>query len=85
MVSATATRAPRQMPVAQQLRRTAELDALRLLRPLTAAEQAEADNLADRAYQRQWRARQREYGAMIAARMASQAHRAMPRTSGGAA
>jgi len=49
-----------QIPLAQQLQRSAELDAIRLTRKLTAEEQAEADRLADRAYMRAWRARQAE-------------------------
>lgn len=61
-------RSTRQMPVRQQLNRMTELDALRLQRGLTASEQAEADNLADRAYHRHWRAMQREHGAIIAMR-----------------
>lgn len=65
---ASKARSTRQMPVRQQLRRMAELDALRVERGLTASEQAEADNLADRAYHRQWRAMQREQGAIIAMR-----------------
>lgn len=50
-MSAPAMRA-RQMPVAEQLRRTAELDAIRVQRRLTTEEQAEADNLTMRAYYR---------------------------------
>ena len=45
----------RRIPLAEQRRRTIELDALRLLRPLTEAERAEADALAHRAYMRAWR------------------------------
>lgn len=86
MVTATSTR---QMPVADQLRRTAELDALRLQRPLTAAEQAEADSLINRAYQREWRAQQRQHTARISANLTARlAHNAacqMPRMTGGAA
>lgn len=83
-------RSTRQMPVAEQLRRAAELDALRLQRQLTEAEQAEADNLADRAYHRHWRAMQREQGARIvsnlAARMTPLSSRINgPRNHGGAA
>jgi hypothetical protein len=48
------------IPLAQQLQRSAELDAIRLARKLTAEEQAEADRLADRAYMRAWRANQAE-------------------------
>lgn len=48
---------PRQMPLQAQLARSAELDRLRAQRPLSAAEQAEADNLAHRAYSRAWRQR----------------------------
>lgn len=81
MVTASSTRLPRQMAVADQRRRAAELDLVRLQRKLTPAEQAEADNLADRAYQRQWRAMQREHGAMIAACLAEQSRR----INGGAA
>lgn len=62
---------PRKMSVADQVRRTRELDAIRLRRRLTPSEQAEADNLADRAYFRLWRARQREQEAAIAARLSS--------------
>ena len=46
----------RVIPVREQLQRTAELDVLRLQRPLTPAEEAEADNLSLRAYHRAWRA-----------------------------
>lgn len=45
----------REIPVAEQLARTAELDRIRCQRKLTASEQAEADNLAGRAYIRNWR------------------------------
>ncbi|WP_298290302.1 hypothetical protein [Novosphingobium sp.] len=83
MVTATSTR---QMPVADQLRRAAELDALRLQRALTASEQAEADNLADRAYHRAWRAMQRDHGAQLAARLVAQAPRTLgPWNTGNAA
>jgi predicted glycosyltransferase len=51
---------PRQTSLSEQRARTAELDRLRLQRPLTPQEQAEADNLAHRAYLRAWRATQRE-------------------------
>lgn len=50
----------RRIPVPEQLRRTAELDRLRLIRPLNAAEHAEADHLADLAYHRSWRAQMAE-------------------------
>lgn len=57
----SASRPPRrQIPVAEQLARTAELDRIRCQRKLTEAEQAEADNLAERAYIRAWRAVQAE-------------------------
>jgi hypothetical protein len=56
----TPVRHPRQTSVAQQRARTAELDRLRLQRPLTPQEQAEADSLSNRAYLRAWRATQRE-------------------------
>ncbi len=62
------TRPSRQMSLADQISRTRELDAVRLQRRLTPGEQAEADNLADRAYQRQWRALQRRNEAIIAVR-----------------
>lgn len=78
-------RSNRQMPVAQQLRRMAELDALRLQRGLTASEQAEADNLAYRTYQREWRATQRENAMQIAARSAARGAPPSFRTHGGAA
>lgn len=45
----------RQIPLADQLARTAELDRIRCRRPLTDAEQAEANNLAARAQIRAWR------------------------------
>lgn len=51
---------PRETPVAAQLARTAELDRLRVQRPLTAAELAEAENLSARAYNRAWRGRFRD-------------------------
>lgn len=65
MVTASPARAspatqPRQTPVAAQLARSQQLDAIRAQRRLTAAEQAEADNLAGRAYFRAWRTRFRE-------------------------
>ena len=41
--------------MALQSQRRAELDAIRIDRALTAAEQAEADRLADRLYMREWR------------------------------
>lgn len=78
-------RSNRQMPVAQQLRRMAELDALRLQRGLTASELAEADNLAYRTYQREWRAMQRENAMQIAARIAARGASPSFRTHGGAA
>lgn len=46
----------RALPLAEQLRRTTELDIIRCHRPLTDAEKAEADNLASRAQMRAWRA-----------------------------
>lgn len=81
MVAAHTTARPRQMTLADQRRRSAELDAIRMQRKLTPEEQAEADNLVQRAYLREWRAMQREHGAMIAARIAAQDHR----MNGGAA
>lgn len=45
------------IPIADQRRRAKELDDLRLSRPLTDAEAAEADNLAHRLYLRERRAR----------------------------
>lgn len=48
----------RQIALADQLARTAELDRIRCARPLTDAEKAEADNLADRAAMRAWRSLQ---------------------------
>lgn len=80
MVTALSTRRSRQIPVADQLRRAAELDSIRLQRRLTPREQAEADNLADRAYHRHWRALQRQQEAMLANRIAGQG----ARTIGGA-
>lgn len=65
-----------QIPVAQQMARSRELDRIRLSRPLTPEEQAEADNLMDRAYQRERRA-------AIAERFATR--RASFRTAGGRA
>ena len=44
------------IPREQQRRRTAELDAIRLQRRLTAAERAEAASLAHRAYMHAWHA-----------------------------
>jgi hypothetical protein len=52
--------ARRYTALADQLRRTAELDALRLRRRLTDQEAAEADRLAHAAYMRAWRAAQTE-------------------------
>ena len=78
-------RSTRQMLVAQQLRRMAELDALRLQRALTASEQAEADNLAYRTYQREWRAIQRANAMQLAARIAARRASQPLRTHGGAA
>ncbi|MFN3424522.1 MAG: hypothetical protein ACK40C_07445 [Novosphingobium meiothermophilum] len=78
--------AARWMPVPDQVRRLAELDAIRLERPLTAAEQAEADTLTNRAYHRQWRAQQRERETIIADRLADEATRqSVSRTIGNAA
>lgn len=50
----------RQIPPAAAAARTRELDAIRLQRPLTAEERAEADNLAMRQYLRIHRAAARE-------------------------
>lgn len=50
----------RESPLTAQRARTAELDRIRLQRPLTASERAEADNLAHRAYMRARRAQQAE-------------------------
>lgn len=47
---------PRRLTVAEQNARTRELDDLRLKRPLTREERAEADSLAERAYGRVYRA-----------------------------
>lgn len=55
--TSTAACPPRETPVAAHLARTAELDRLRVQRPLTAAELAEAENLSARAYNRAWRGR----------------------------
>lgn len=52
--------ARRYTALADQLRRTAELDALRLHRRLTDQEAAEADRLAHAAYMRAWRTVQAE-------------------------
>lgn len=71
--------------LSEQLRRAAELDAIRLERRLTPAEQAEADNLADRAYMRQWRAQQRLQEAIITIRMIAPGRTSAPRNAGGAA
>lgn len=51
---------PRQMSVAAQNARREELDSLRLERPLTEAEAAEADRLTHRLYLREYRAQRRE-------------------------
>ena len=56
MVNTVARR--RIIPVRDQLRRSSELDAIRLTRGLTAAEQDEAERLAHRAYMRAWHAAQ---------------------------
>ena len=64
MVTPAPTR--RQMPLADQRRRMAELDAIRLQRGLTAGEQAEADRLAHRAYMRAWHAQQAAHERRIA-------------------
>lgn len=45
------------IPIADQRRRAKELDELRLQRPLSDEEAAEADNLAHRLYLRERRAR----------------------------
>ena len=49
----------RRMSVAEQCARTRELDDIRLRRPLTPEERTEADDLAERAYGRAYRARGR--------------------------
>lgn len=86
MVTQHHPRRRHRIALAEQLRRAAELDAIRLQRPLTAAEQAEADNLADRAYMRQWRAQQRLQEAILAVRMiAPDPQMQRPRNVGGAA
>lgn len=54
------TQRRRQIPLAQQRQRAAQLDEIRRHRPLTDAEHAEADNLAHRAYMRAWQDSQRE-------------------------
>lgn len=46
--------------LAEQRRRVAELDAIRIDRRLTGEEQAEADRLTQRLYMRVYRQRQRE-------------------------
>lgn len=61
----------RSLRLADQRARSAELDAIRLQRRLSIEEQAEADNLADRAYYRAWRAQQREREAAVNARLAA--------------
>lgn len=77
-------RASRQMSVADQISRARELDVIRLQRRLTPDEQAEADNLADRAYQRQWRALQRRNEAIIAVRLIAPGRRTdVHRNAGG--
>lgn len=52
--------AARTTRLAQQRARAEQLDAIRLERPLTNAEQAEADQLASRHYMRVWRQQMRE-------------------------
>ena len=59
----------RQVPVAQQRARQAELDLIRLQRPLTHAERAEADRLAAREQMRAWRQLQRDRERAIESRM----------------
>lgn len=49
------TQPNRRMAAFAQGHRRAELDTIRLARPLTAAEQAEADTLTARLYMREWR------------------------------
>lgn len=51
--------------VLRQRARTAELDDLRLSRPLTKAEQAEADRLAHCLYMRVYRQRRAELGTPV--------------------
>lgn len=60
----------RRMSVPDQRRRTAELDEIRLQRPLTTSEQAEADRLADAHYLRVWRASQAAQEAALRQRAA---------------
>lgn len=50
------------MPVAEQRRRMAELDTLRIDRPLTVQERAEAESLINRLYMREYRRRYAERG-----------------------
>lgn len=86
MVNQHHPRRRHRIALSEQLRRASELDAIRLERCLTPAEQAEADNLADRAYMRQWRAQQRLQEAIITIRMIAPTVRTSgPRNAGGAA
>lgn len=48
------------LPVAEQRRRQAEIDALRIQRPLTEAERAEAERISAAEHMRAWRANLRE-------------------------
>ena len=57
----------RRMTIAEQKRRTGELDRLRIERQLTSSEMLEADRLAEAAYFREYRAQRIErFGSMRA-------------------
>jgi len=61
----------RLVPVAEQRARQRELDLLRLQRPLSAMEEAEADRLAAREQMRAWRQLQRDRERALAGRIAA--------------
>lgn len=57
MVMPTTTR---RLSTRDQIKRLQEIDSLRLQRPLTASESAEADQLTYNQYMRVWRSQQKE-------------------------
>lgn len=59
----------RLVPLDEQRARQRELDLIRLSRPLTTSEQAEADRLAAREQMRAWRQLQRDRELAITARL----------------
>lgn len=62
MIRRRAHKATERLSIAAQMKRRAELDEIRLSRPLTAEERAEDDKLTHRVYMRLWRAQMADSG-----------------------